>query len=58
MDVTEKQKEFIDIICRVLDIEFEGKTKEDATKFISENIREFNLEQAKAQIIYESHGFL
>lgn len=56
--VTDKQKAFIEVICEELDIEFHGKTKSEATKFISENIKEFKLNQDLNQIQYEAHGFI
>lgn len=62
MDITEKQQNFISIICHILDIEFKGFTKYDASKFISENIVEFKRQQvidnALNEVLYEEHGFL
>ena len=37
MEITEKQKSFISFIEDETGIIFEGTTKEDATKYISEN---------------------
>lgn len=34
--MTEKQKNYIDWICNVLDIKFKGTTKQEAWKFINE----------------------
>lgn len=60
--ITTKQMDFINVICKTLDIEFKGKTKKDASNFISQNIKEFNTQQtmdnALNQILYESCGFI
>lgn len=53
--ITEKQINFIKIICEELDIEFVGTTKKDATEFISKNIRELNRQQAINQIYFEEY---
>lgn len=52
MSITDKQKAFIETICNQLDIEFKGTTKQEATKFISDNIREFEDEQAKDNALW------
>lgn len=38
--ITDKQKSLIEQIETILDIEFEGTTKGEASDFISENIKE------------------
>lgn len=62
MKITEKQQNFIKVICCTLDIEFKGVTKDDASKFISRNITEFkrqqNIDNALNQILYEEYGFI
>lgn len=45
MEITKKQINFIEQICKVLDIENPNcKTKEDAQKWISEHINEYKKE--------------
>lgn len=65
MKPTEKQLNFIEVIESYLGcygVEFNGTTKEDATKFISENIDFFREEQYKqdtmTMIEYEEYGFV
>ena len=53
--ITEKQINFIKVICEELDIEFVGTTKKDATEFISKNICELNKQQAINQIYFEEY---
>lgn len=61
-DITEKQMNFIESICELLEIEFKGTTKKDASNFISANIEEFKVQQsmdnALNQILYEDCGFI
>lgn len=45
MEITQRQIEFISIIEEVLNINFNGKTKEEANRFISDNIKAFKLQQ-------------
>ena len=56
--ITEKQKNFIEIICEELDVEFKGSTKEEASSFISKYIKELELKQSLNQILYEECGFI
>lgn len=35
--MTNKQKNYIDFICKILEIEFNGTTKYEAWKFINDN---------------------
>lgn len=53
--ITEKQINFIEIICEELNIEFTGTTKKDAAEFISENICELRKQQAMNQIYYDEY---
>lgn len=53
--ITEKQINFIKVICEELGIEFVGTTKKDATEFISKNICELNKQQAINQIYFEEY---
>ena len=40
--MTEKQSDFIEIMVDVIGISFNGSTKEDARKYISDNMEEFD----------------
>jgi hypothetical protein len=44
MKPTEKQLNFIKSIEKTLHIKFDGKTKEEARQFISDNVDKFNIE--------------
>lgn len=56
--ITEKQKNFIKIICEELDVEFKGSTKEEASNFIGKYIKELELQQSLNRILYEECGFI
>lgn len=47
---TEKQLQYIEKICRELDIEFKGTTRQQAHDFISNNIEEFRKVPTQKQI--------
>lgn len=43
--ITKKQREFIDIICEVLNIEFTGTLLSEASEFIKSNKKAFYKQQ-------------
>lgn len=49
---TRKQLEFIEDICDALRIGFDGKTKQDASRFIDEHIDEFQRERDLEAVLY------
>ena len=56
MKPTQKQLDFIELIESYLGyygVEFNGTTKEDARKFISENIEMFKDEQIKQDAMFD-----
>ena len=61
-NITEKQWSLIQRMCEMLEIEFKGKTRKEASNFISEHLQEFQHEEERDEILshiqYEEHGFL